>query len=1510
MSEPVPNSMAENSMPSPSLTLRFFGYPQVLHNGMPVTEFESDKSRAILVYLAIESDRPHGRESLAAMFWPEESLQVGRQNLRQALYSLRRAFGQSTTDAPFLTISRQNARFNIGSDYWTDIQVFDRLSESIRLHDHHRAEACPFCLDQARQAVDLYKGDFLEGFSISDAVEFDDWQRNQADRLRYQLLESLKLLASYHELRREYDQAVPYYRRAVELDEFNEETQRGLIRSLALEGNPGLALGQYDRLIKLLAAEMAVEPEEETQALAQRIRTGDVEPNHIESQNPYKGIGPFSETDAADFFGRENVVNELLEAIEQQTFITLTGPSGSGKSSVLTAGLLARMRQPRTVDWKPLSPAASTDKWSVIVLRPGAEPFASLAHSLADVSPDTIDVETLSADLQSGKQSLLDAIAGVMPYEHNADDDKESTSSASRNRLLLAFDQFEELFTLNAEVQTQHDFINLLVQATQQQRAENAHQVTILLALRVDFMVQALGYRPLADLIQRNVILLAPMDENELRAAILEPAKNRGVTYEPGLVDRLIADVGLEVGNLPLLQFALTLLWEKHNKGILSHAAYAEIGGVAGALAAYADDVFASLPHNDQERARRVLIRMVRPGDGGPDTRRLTRRQDYDVEDWALIRKLADERLVVTNRIDPETRTAEITHEALIWHWDKMKSWLSNDRVFRNWHTRLQAAQHQWEFIHGDDSALLRGIPLDEAERWLEERDQDISVSEKAFIQKSIDVRTQEEQRVQAAQQQLIQNAEDLAEAQRQRAETEAKGRRRFRALSTGIGVALLLAVILAGFAWSAARQAEQQRRLALTRQLQAQSINLQEGDLDIAVLLAAESERLSDSTSDRTDSLLGLDYSPLAAGTLHGETSPIRNTAISSDDPNTLITSAEGRTMLWDLTARQPITTLAGITTDSFANLSPDGRRATTIDGASIQMWDLSSGQPVGQPLTEHPDAIDFLSFSKDGSRLVTGSVDGTLLLRNADDGSVLKSFQYDGSGGMVLGEGGHMLAMYDNFEEGIGIEIWDLDQGKQIAGPVFGHDGGVESMSMSPDGSLLATTGDDKTVRLWDGKTAEPVGEPLIGHTGRVLTADFSPDGKTLATGATDNTIILWNLATGEPLGPPLTGHGNWIRDVLFTADGNTLISADADGEIMLWDLSKRDILRGHTDRVRALALSDDGSQLLTGGFDGKINIWDTATGALLREVPSMHDGSIIFAALSPNRKWIATGDVNGNVQLWDAHTMEPVRAVLRSSHPSFLIPLAFSPDDRILATGDLDGFINLWDVESGTALTEPIHAHDAWVLSLAFSPDGKTLASGGASDNLIKLWQVDDLLANAGSAEQSPTATLTGHENWVSSLVFSPDGNTLVSGSADQMIRFWDVNSATALDKAPLSPGAQVWFLGWYPPDDGNTLVSLGADGSVVWWDVETGEPLAPPLRTNTETESMTMSANGDELYIGAVAPIAQIWRVERPGWHDQFCRIANRNLTPEEWAEYLGDEPYHETCANVSEGSAHQ
>ncbi|WP_430013223.1 S-layer homology domain-containing protein [Microcystis ichthyoblabe FBCC-A1114] len=453
---------------------------------------------------------------------------------------------------------------------------------------------------------------------------------------------------------------------------------------------------------------------------------------------PYRGLFHFGPGDAEYFFGRKSFIKTLFQATQTRNFIPLLGASGSGKSSVVFAGLVPKLQQ--------------EGHWQFTHFRPGSDPFHALALALVPLYTTNLNeterlaqARQLANYLRDGDIPLADVVAQIQ-------------QNYPSERVLVIADQFEELYTLCPDETIRRNFLDKLTTFPFERVG-----MVLVLTMRADFLGNALSYRPFADVLQNTDLKLGPMNREELTEVIEKPAQKLGVTLEAGLVKRILDDVESEPGNLPLLEFALTELWQRRQGKELTHLAYTEIGEVQGALARHANEEYDKLSEAQRKEVRRIFIQLVRPGEGTEDTRRLATKAELGAVNWALVKQLADARLVVTSRSEEaQVETVEVVHEALIRNWGELRGWMDTDRVFRAWQERLRAGMYQWQQIENgdvtgwDESRLLRGTALAEAEEKLKQRPEDLSEGELFYIQVSVKLRDKEQRRRERVRRQTV----------------------------------------------------------------------------------------------------------------------------------------------------------------------------------------------------------------------------------------------------------------------------------------------------------------------------------------------------------------------------------------------------------------------------------------------------------------------------------------------------------------------------------------------------------------------------------------------------------------------------------------------------------------------------------------------------------------------------------------------------------------------------------
>lgn len=1131
-----------------------------------------------------------------------------------------------------------------------------------------------------------------------------------------------------------------------------------------------------------------------------------VVPIDTENENlpcPYRGLFHFSPDDAEFFFGHQVFVEELFIATQNRNFIPVLGASGSGKSSVVLAGLVPKLQK--------------EGYWKFTHFRPGADPFQALALALVplytqDLNATELIVQArqLAGYLREGTVSLTDVFVKIHKNYRGY-------------RVLLIADQFEELYTLCAEQKVRRSFLDVLLACFGVYDSTKVLMTT----MRADFLGNALSYRPLLDVLQNADIKLGSMNRFELRQVIEKPASKLGVTFEVGLVERVLDDIEDEPGNLPLLEFALTQLWKRRNGKQLTHAAYEEIGEVSGALTRHADDNYGRLSATEKEQVRRIFIQLVRPGEGTEDTRRLATKAELGEANWKLVKQLADKRLLVTSQNAANQETVEVVHEALISNWGEFQQWINADRSFRLWQEQLRVAIYQWECSNFDNGALFRGKPLLDAQDWQQKRASELCSRERNFIERSLVVCELEKQRKQRRRQ-LI-----------------------FYGLVSGLVVTSTLAVV-AWWGWrssfisqiqainesSQALFASDQKLDALKQAIEAKRKlrKLGKADTDTqlksesvlrrAVYGAVEYNRLEGHTNEVKSVFFSPDGSILASTsrdrtvklwkqdgtflkTLLGHSAGVLDVAISPDS-QTIASASEDKTInLWNRDGML-LHTLKGH--DAAVNevaFSPDGNiLASASHDHSIKLWSISGKPILIKTLKGHQNAVEAITFSRDGDTIASASEDQTIKLWNKD-GTFLttltghKDIVWD----VAISPDGNTIASASKDKT---IKLWNKD-GKLLNTLEGYHQDAVSAVTFSPDGKMLASASWDNTVKIWNNEGT--LLTTLNAHSDRVWKVAFSPNSKILASVSGDNTIKFWKLdnellstlrghsapVIGVAISPksPMVASASddgtiilWSQDttlpvkldhkasvyaVAFSPDGNTIASAGADSMIKLWNKNSTllSTLKGHTKGIWALAISPDGNMIVSGGWDKTVKLWNKNGNEFELKTLEAHQEIIWDVAISPKDNTIASAGSDGTVKLWNKNGTF-IKTL--KEHTADVWGVAFSPDGNRIATASDDKTVKLWN-KDGTFLTT-LEKHQSTVFGVAFSPDGKLLASASA-DKTVKLWNVE-------KEKPALLVTLNGHNNRVWGVAFSPDSKTLASASDDKTVIWWQIDHVVDLDK----------------------------------------------------------------------------------------------------------------------------
>jgi WD40 repeat protein/DNA-binding SARP family transcriptional activator len=1163
---------------------------------------------------------------------------------------------------------------------------------------------------------------------------------------------------------------------------------------------------------------------------------------------PFKGLASFDVEDAEVFFGRERLVAEMVARLAGAPLVGIVGSSGSGKSSALRAGLLAALAG---------GALPGSERWTLALLRPGEHPQRALERATEGAAPE--------------------------------------------GTLVVAVDQFEEVFTACRDESERAAFVAALVAATRDPR----RRALVLIAVRADFYGRCAVFPELSRLLGANHVLVGPMRRDELRRAIEQPARRAGLRVDSDLVDALIADVEGEPGALPLLSTSLLELWQRRDGQRLRLSAYEQAGGVHGAVAHLAESSYARLEPAERDLARRILLRLAGEGEGEAVVRRRVELAelgaDRDEAVGRVLAALASDRLVTIGEGE-----VEVAHEALLREWPRLRGWLEDDAEGRRLHHHLRAAAKEWDTGGRDPGELYRGARLASALDWATDHDAELNDFERSFLDDS-----------RAA---------------------SGRAQRRLRAGLVALAAMLALAVIAGLVALNERGKARDEAVAADAQRLGA--LALVEDDLDRALLLARQGVALNETVQTRGNLLAALLKSPAAIGVIRADTGRFEATALSPDGRTLAVGNSPGRVLLFDTRTRQRVATLKPATKDarifelayspdghrlaighldypdgassravtvlhlrtrqSMAKLtldtwrevsgmqfSPDGRTlgmmtlSDRFDGsATFMRFDASTGRRILAPVRVNRRGWSPLMITSDGRRMVVPGDDG-VTLRDANtlavlcrlsgidlNPSVTSSWAQDTvSSPYALSSDDHIVALGD--EDG-SVRLLDLRNRKTrtLSG---GHEGAVREARFAPDGRRLITTGEDGDVIVWNVRTAAAA-ETLRGHAGPVFSPQISQDGTTLFTASRDGTVVVWDLGGGRRLGRPFRLGRHPAGFPALSTDGRVLAIGGRDGAI---SSVEGDALKPHkplqvarTGWVFGIAFLPGSHHLIVGGLDSLPAVIDIDRGRIVRRLRGDRQ-DILGGSISADGRLLATiggdrspGGINSliidsddsSVRLWSLPQQQPLGAPLRF-RSALVDDAQLSPDGRWLAIALLElpppgdpsaasGSVKVWDVRRRRVVARMRFERETVT---QFSPDGRLLATGGAHGR-ARVWSTENW--------EPVTRPFGGHTDAIAGVAIDRDGRTLATGSSDGTVRLWDIEAEQAIG-APLPGLPNLAVMPSFTPD-GTRLIATYDSGEAYRWDI------------------------GPDSLVR------------------QACRVAGRRLTRAEWTEFLPGRDYDPAC----------
>ena len=1195
----------------------------------------------------------------------------------------------------------------------------------------------------------------------------------------------------------------------------------------------------------------------------------------LEARNPYKGLRPFTEADVDDFYGREAFVERLLERwrspAPQDRFLAIVGPSGSGKSSVIRAGFVPALRR-GAID--------GSREWFITDLVPGRHPMeeldAALLRVAAEPPPGQLQV------LESGPRGLLQAVDRVIPRGAE---------------LLLLVDQFEELFTLTEDEAER----SALLEALRVAAADPASRVRIVVTLRADFYDRPLNYPRFGELLGTCTEVVTPLAPDELERAIVRPASAVGMTVDPALVAQVASDVAEQPGTLPLVQYALTELFDRRQDGRLTLEAYRAIGGVGGALAGSAEHLFVTRQLPGRSAVRELFLRLVTLGEGTPDTRRRVRLSELAAVEGdpeameSALDAYGRHRLLTFDR-DPGTRepTVEVAHEALLSAWDRLRGWIDEARDDIRVRNTLASAAADWEGAGRDESFLLRGARLERIASWAETTTVSPSPGEAAYLEASLARRDEE-------------RAAEAERAARERV-LERRSIRRLRGIVAVVTAAALLASMLTAIALEQRGQARREAQVATARELAAAAVANLEVDPELSILLAIKAV---ETTRSADGSVL-----PAARDALHRAVTASR-LALQVPGLGGLLTWSprgvfvtegpedSGLIDIRDAETGERVHSFQGHEGDvNDVAFSPDGSLlASTGKDGTLKVWDASTWRLVSS-LSSDGEAWG-PSFSADGSRVSAVWNGDQVFVLDLSDDQVVSEIRLPFAIDTALSPDGTRVAVATFFAGGGGTgAVFDVSTGEEafaLRGLNRNPTPASRGVSWSPDGRHVAVSSMD-TARIWNATTGA-LQDTLAGHTGLVLSLAWSPDSTHLLTGSADGTVKVWEPGReGDQERWSLSAEDlrSGVTGVAFSPDGTWVMAGNASLSVVkVWDLGPT----GDAEWANlpaagrpAAEFMQDGQHVVTTNPEGadfesgrSITIWDLQAGGDPRTIgPAADFFQFLGSDVSPDGGSIALGGRSTNyggksaARAWDTLTGEEL---YRFGHALDVNEVALSPDGAYMATASWDGTAKIVD-RSGRVIQvlgefngDP-HPGDFVPYDVAFSSDGYLVAT--AESNLgearVRIWDWarGEVVRTIGAGGVPPVVDL------------DPTGPRAVLTGSEGLAEVRDLNTGALVAVLNGPPGG-VKDLAFSP--DGSRIATAGFDGRVRLFDADTGTPQLVLQGSGCAVEGVSFSPDGTKLVSSSACDGARIWALDIDDLLEIARGEAGRSLSDEECRQYL-------------------